>query len=349
MEPTAMDESATTPGAFAAPAQGPGGSEAAAILLMMLGDAEAAEILGHLDPHEVQHLGSAMFNVADVSETEVESVFDTFMTQTRERTTIGFAAAPRIRTMMENALGSERAEGVLARITPAASSRALEPLRWIDAKTIAALVEEEHPQVGAVVLAHLDPSVAAEVLQMLSPELQPDVVYRVAKLETISADAIAELELTLVKQIGRLATKPSAVRGGTSEAAKIMNNMRPGTDQQIIRKLGKVDKILAQRIEDEMFIFQDLMELDEKNLGVLLRNVENDVLVVALKGAEPKLRDKMLGCMSARAADSIRDEMAERGPMRLADVHEAQKEVLTVARRLADEGTLMLGGRDDYV
>ena len=128
-----------------------------------------------------------------------------------------------------------------------------------------------------------------------------------------------------------------------------MNNTRPGADQRIIKSLAKVDKRLAQTIEEEMFIFDNLLELDEKNLGILLRNVENDMLVVALKGADEKLREKMLGCMSARAADSIRDEMAERGPMRLADVHEAQKEVLTVARRLADEGTLMLGGREDYV
>ena len=129
-----------------------------------------------------------------------------------------------------------------------------------------------------------------------------------------------------------------------------MNNMRPGSDKTIIRTLGKVDKQLAQKIEDEMFIFDDLDELDEKNLGILLRNIENDVLVVALKGADEALREKMLGCMSARAADSIRDEMAERGPMRLAEVHEAQKEVLATGRRLADAGTLMLAGRgDDYV
>jgi len=344
MGPTAMDK-----GQSGGADRAPNGSEAAAILLMMLGDAEAAEILSHLDPQEVQHLGSAMFNVADVSETEVATVFDTFMSHTRERTTIGFGAAPRIRSMMEGALGSERAEGLLARITPAASSRALEPLRWIDGKTIAAVIEEEHPQVAAIILAHLEPQTAAEVLQMLPADQQADVVYRIAKLGTVTADAIAELEQILVKQIGRVASKPAAVRGGATEVAKIMNNLRPGSDQQIIRKLVKVDKALAQRIEDEMFVFGDLMELDEKNLGLLLRNIENDVLVVALKGAEARLRDRMLGCMSARAADSIRDEMTERGPMRLADVHEAQKEVLAVARRLADEGTLMLGGRDDYV
>lgn len=328
----------------------PNGSQAAAILLMMLGDSEAAEILSHLDPHEVQHLGSAMFDVADVSETEVEQVFHTFMGRARARTTIGFGAAPRIRAVMEHALGAERAENVLARITPPTRSRALDALRWMDAKTIAALVEYEHPQIAAVVLAHLEPPAAADVLQLLPAEQQPDIVYRIAKLEAVTAEAMAELEKILVREVARVSSSPATVRGGASEAAKIMNNLRPGSDQRIIRTLGKVDRQLAARIEDEMFIFENLNELDEKNLGILLRNVESEILVVALKGADEKLREKMLGCMSGRAADSIRDEMAERGPMRLAEVHEAQKEVLSTARRLSDAGTIMLAGRgDDYV
>jgi len=272
------------------------------------------------------------------------------MSRNKARTTIGFGAAPRIRAVMEHALGADRAENVLARITPPTRSRALDPLRWMDARTIAGLIEPEHPQIAAVVLAHLEPPIAADVLQLLPAEAQPDLIYRVAKLESVSAEALEELERILVAQVGRMSSAPTATRGGASEAAKIMNNMRPGSDQRIIRSLAKADKQLAQKIEDEMFIFDDLGALDEKNLGILLRNIENDVLIVALKGCEDKLREKMLGCMSARAADSIRDEMAERGPLRLAEVHDAQKEVLAIARRLADAGTLMLAGRgDDYV
>ena len=327
-----------------------GGSETAAILLMMLGDEEAAEILSHLDPHEVQHLGSAMFNVADVTESEVREVFDAFMNRARARTTIGFGATPRIRAVMEHALGAERAETMLARITPPTRSRALDALRWMDAKTIAALVANEHPQIAALVLAHLDSPIAADVLQLLPAEMQPDVIYRVAKMETVTADALQELERILVGEVSRVSPSPSPVRGGASEAAKIMTNIKAGNDQRIIRSLGKIDRQIAQQIEDEMFIFDDLNALDDKNLGILLRNIENDVLVVALKGAGESLRDKMLGCMSTRAADTIRDEMEERGPMRLAEVQEAQKEVLAVARRLADAGTIMLGGgREDYV
>jgi flagellar motor switch protein FliG len=277
-------------------------------------------------------------------------VFNTFMTRNKARTTIGFGAAPRIRAVMEHALGADRAENVLARITPPTRSRALDPLRWMDAKTIAGLIEQEHPQIAAVVLAHLEPPIAADVLQLLPAEIQPDVIYRVAKLESVSAEALEELERILVAQVGRMSTAPTATRGGASEAAKIMNNMRPGSDQRIIRMLAKADKQLAQKIEEEMFIFDDLGAMDDKNIGILLRSVENDVLIVALKGCDEKLREKMLGCMSGRAADSIRDEMAERGPLRLAEVQEAQKEVLAIARRLADDGTLMLAGRgDDYV
>src|SRR3954470_23885370 len=232
---------------------GPNGSDAAAILLMMLGDSEAAEILSYLEPDEVQHLGSAMFNVADVSENQVEDVFNTFMTKTRARTSIGFGAAPRIRAVMEHALGAERAENVLARITPPTRSRALDPLRWMDAKTIAGLIEPEHPQIAAVVLAHLEPPIAADVLQLLPAETQPDIIYRVARLESVTAEALEELERILVAQVGRMSSAPTATRGGASEAAKIMNNMRPGSDQRIIRTLAKADKQLAQKIEDEMF------------------------------------------------------------------------------------------------
>jgi flagellar motor switch protein FliG len=328
----------------------PNGSEAAAILLMLLGDDEAADVLSRLDPNEVQHLGAAMFNVADVSEEQVEGVFDLFLNRARARTTIGFGAAPRIRAVMEQALGAERAESVLARITPPTDSRALDALRWMDAKTIAALIENEHPQIAALVLAHLEPPAAADVLQLLPVDLQPDVIHRVATLESVTAEALDELERILVREVARTASRPATARGGTSEAAKIMNNTRTGTDQRIIRTLAKVDKKLAQTIEEEMFIFDNLIDVDEKNLGMLMRNVESEVLVVALKGADEKLREKILGCMSSRAADSIRDEMEERGPMRLAEVLEAQKDVLAIARRLSDAGTIMLKGRgDDYV
>ncbi|MFC3714126.1 flagellar motor switch protein FliG [Sphingoaurantiacus capsulatus] len=327
----------------------PQGPEAAAVLLMVLDDGEAAELLSHLDPAEVQQLGSAVFGLTDISEHQVEDVFDTFIGRARKATTIGFGAAGRIRAVMENALGAERAETMLSRITPSARSPALDALRWMAPKTIADLIEHEHPQVAALVLSHLDAPNAADVLQLLPQVMQVEVIHRVATLQPVTAEALDDLERLLVCEVTR-SSAPSTKRGGAGEAAKIMNNLVPGADQRIIRAIAKNDKNVAQTIQDEMFVFDDLSGCDDKNLGLLMRSIDGAVLVVALKGAEEKLKARIFGCMSNRAASTIQDEMAERGPMRLAEVLEAQKEVLAVARRMADEGTLMLAGRGgDYV
>lgn len=325
----------------------PKGSEAAAILLMLLAEDEAAQVLSRLEPDEVQHLGGAMFNVADVSEVQVNTVFNLFVDQARARTTVGFGAETQIKNMMERALGSERAENMLSRITPATRSTALDALKWMDPRAIAMMIEPEHPQIAAIVLAHLEAPVAADVLQLLDESIQPDLVYRVATLGPVTAEALEDLEKLLLSQKTRAAAPPPSKRGGAAEAAKIVNNSRTSAEQRIIRALAKLDKGLARTIEDEMFVFDNLMSVDEKGLGTLMRSVENDVLVVALKGADPRLRDKILGCMSSRAAQSIVDEMADRGPIRLAEVQDAQKEILAIARRLASEGTINLGGKDD--
>ena len=338
-----MAEEATTPN----PNRAPKGSEAAAILLMLLAEDEAAQVLSRLEPDEVQHLGGAMFNVADVSEVQINSVLNIFVDQARARTTVGYGAETQIKNMMERALGSERAENMLSRITPVAKSNALEALKWMDPRAIANMVEGEHPQIAAIVLAHLEPPVAADVLQLLDESIQPDLVYRVATLGPVTAEALEDLEKLLLSQKTRAAAPPPSRRGGAAEAAKIVNNSRTSAEQRIIRALAKLDKGLARTIEDEMFVFDNLMAVDDKGLGTLMRSVENDVLVVALKGADPRLRDKILGCMSSRAAQSIVDEMADRGPIRLAEVQDAQKEILAIARRLAGEGTINLGGKDD--
>lgn len=325
------------------------GSQAAAIFVMVLGDTEAAELLSRLEPAEVQQLGSAMFGVSDVSEQQVDEIFDVFVARAKQRTAIGFGAAPRIRSIMEAALGAERAENMLARITPATRSSALDALRWMDAKTIAGLIIQEHPQVAALVLSHLDAPVAADVLQLLPMAMQSEVIYRIATLESVTAEALEDLEDILVREVAR-SSAPSAIRGGASEAAKIMNNMVPGTDQKIIRSVSKIDKEIAQEIQDELFTFENLIDVDDKNLSLLIRSLESDLLAIALKGADDKLKDRIFSCMSSRAATTIQDQMEERGPMRVAEVLHAQKEVLAVARRMADAGTLMLPGRGgDYV
>jgi flagellar motor switch protein FliG len=327
------------------------GSAAAAVLLMLFDEDEAAEILSRLEPEEVRQLGYAMYDVADVEVEEVNLALDHFVRKAKRRTTIGYGAAKHIRGAMQKALGPERAENMLARITPPTRSPQLQMLKWMEAKEIAAIIEQEHPQIMAIVLAHLEPAAAAGVLQLLPVEQQDEVVYRVATLGPVANEAIEELEALMARHGGGAAKRGgSTQRGGATEAAAIMNNIRKDHEQRIIKAITKRDKVLAQSIEDEMFIFENLMELDDKNLGMLMRQVENDQLVVALKGASEMLRTRILGCMSARAAQAIQDEMEERGPMRLADVTEAQKAIVAMARKMADQGTIMLGGKgEDFV
>ncbi len=328
----------------------PTGSQAAAILLMLLGEEEAATVLSRLDPEEVQHLGGAMFNVANISENEIDGVFDVFVDRARVRTTLGFGAERQIKGMMHKALGTEKADQVLQRITPVQHVSALENLKWMDARTIGSLVEHEHPQIAALVLAFLDAQKAADVLHLLSEDVQADLVYRVATLGPVTETALLELEDLLSRPTTTTASAATTRRGGAGDAAKIVNSSRKSAELRIIKALQKLDKTLARTIEEEMFVFDNLMALTEKDLGALLRAVDNDILVVSLKGADEKIRAKIFGCMSSRAAQSIQDEITDRGPMRLADVQEAQKAMLAVARRLAAEGVINLGGKgDDYV
>ena len=342
---TALDFGAAEPAA-ARPGT-PQGSSAAAILLMLLGEEEAAGVLGRLDPSEIEHIGGAMFGVADVSESEVNGVLDEFVVRARERTTIGFGADVQIKSMMERALGNERASTILSRITPAARGPSLEALKWMEPQTTAALIEHEHPQLMALVLAHLEPPIAADVLQLMDEELQPQLIHRVATLGPVTSEALEDLERLLLRPMPKSQNASTAKRGGTSEAAQIVNNSRKTAEQRILKALQKMDRGIARSIEDEMFVFDNLSALDDKSLGALLRAVEGDVLVVALKGCEDRLKARMFGCMSSRAAQSIQDAITDKGPMRLAEVQEAQKEMLSIARRLAAEGSINLGGKDD--
>lgn len=327
------------------------GSAAAAVLLMLFDEDEAAQILSRLEPDEVRQLGYAMYDVADVEVAEVNHALDRFVSKAKSRTTIGYGASQHIRGAMHKALGPDRADTMLAKITPPTRSNKLAMLKWMEPREIASIIELEHPQIMAIVLAHLDPAAAAAVLQLLPAEVQDDVVYRVATLGAVSAEALDDLEQLFQSRPSQMrAGGPTTKRGGASEAAAIMNNIRKDHEQRIIKALTKRDRAVAQSIEDEMFIFENLLALSGKDLGTLMRGIDSAVLVVALKGASDELRTNILGSMSQRAAQAIQDEMDERGPLRLAEVLEAQKQVIAEARRLGEEGTIMLGGKgDDYV
>jgi flagellar motor switch protein FliG len=323
------------------------GVERAAVLMMLVGEEEAAAILQKLEPDEVRMLGKAMFAVADVAEPQVASVLDDFVAHARDRTAIGFDPRPQIETMMTKALGADKADSVLARITPREEVRAIDLLDWLDASEIAALIEDEHPQIAAVLIANLDPAIAAEVLQLLPEADQPDILHRVAKLGPVQPDALDMLRQVLSGRMGAALAPASVPLGGTREAAAIMNNAKRATEQRVMPKLAKLDRETARAIEEEMFVFDHLLQLDDKNMGALLRSIDAEVLTLALKGVDDAARNRFLGCMSARAADGIRDEMEARGPMRLSEVLEAQKAILVIARQLAKDGTIMMGGKDD--
>lgn len=328
------------------------GVERAAVLMMLVGEEEAAAILQKLDPEEVRKLGQAMFAVADVSENDVGQVLDDFVVRARARTDIGFDPRPQIEAVMTRALGAEKADSILARITPVADAGELDGLGWLEAPEIAEMIADEHPQIAAVVLANLEPQVASQVLELLPDAIQPEILHRVARLGPVPAEAIEALKTMLA---ARTTTRPAAAGlklGGTREAAKIMQSAKKATGERVIPKLAKIDREVARAIEEAMFVFENLLEMDDKNLGALTRNIDSETLVRALKGADVAARERFFGCMSARAADGVRDELEELGPMKLAEVLDAQKAMIAVARSMAKDGTLMLGGSggdDDYV
>ncbi|WP_267434288.1 flagellar motor switch protein FliG [Sphingomonas sp. GM_Shp_1] len=330
------------------------GVERAAVLMMLVGEEEAAAILQKLDPDEVRELGKAMYSIADVSESDVDEVLDNFVGCARARTSIAFEPKPLVENLMNRALGPERADSVLSRIVPPEAQCEIEMLHWLDATDIAKIVEKEHPQIGAVLIANCDPAVAGQVLELLPETMQPDILHRVARLGPVTPQAIETLNAILSRRTsggnGGGGAGNGLTMGGSREAAKILSSARKATEQRVMPKLFKIDRDVAKQIEEALFIFENLLEMDDKNLGALIRNVDGEVLIRSLKGADEAARERFLACMSARAAAGIRDEIDSRGPMKLSEVLEAQKAMIAVARNLAKEGTIMMGGgEDDYV
>ncbi len=326
------------------------GSSAAAILLMLLDESDAAAILKHLDPAEIRTLGKAMYFTSSADEAQIETALSQFVTSSHSVSKLASGAEPHIRKMMHAALGNVRADNILAAIAPQSSAAALDIVRWMEVPLITRILASEHPQVGAIILAVLTPQVAADVLQGLDDMHQTDLVMRAARLTSVAGDAIADLELILANASGGAGSLPKLNLGGAGEAAKIINNLPKANMERVLRNMRKQDKLLGQSIEDEMFIFGNLNALDAKSLGTVLRAVDANVLAMALKGADPALAEKMLASMSARAADSIRDDMAESGLVKRSDVEDAQKTIIAVARKLSDSGEIMMGAKgNDYV
>ncbi len=327
------------------------GTQKSAILMMLLGEDEASEIVRNLSPKEVQHLGTAMYSVQGLDQDTVNAVLDEFLAIIKAQTSLGMGAGNYIRNVMNKALGEDKAQSVLSRIAPSTSARPIEILDWMDARSIAELIIDEHPQIIALIISYLDAGQAADVLGLLPELLQSEIVRRIATLQTVGPDALAELENVMQSKFKANASLRAAKVGGVDAAARIMNFTKQNMEQRIMKDISRNDRELMQAITESMFVFDNLIMSDERSLQTLLRSVDNELLVLALKGADEPLREKLFSCMSKRAAANIVDEMEALGPVRLTEVQTAQKEIINVARRMSDEGTIVLAGRggDDFV
>src|SRR6056300_444770 len=315
------------------------GTQKCAILMMLIGEDEAAEIMGNLTPKEVQVLGAAMYSVQGLGQDTVNLVLDEFLAIIKSQTSLGISGGGYIKNVLTKSLGEDKAQTVLGKITPSDSNKAIEILDWLDARSIADLIIDEHPQIIALIISYLEPANASDVLNFMPEKNQADIIRRIATLETVQPEALKELDRVMQKVFSSNASLRASKVGGVPAEAKIM------------KEILKEDKKLMQDIQDSMFVFETLMLSDDKSLQTLLRAVEDDLIILALKGADEELRTKLFGCMSQRAAANIQDEMEALGPVRLTEVQEAQKQIIAVARRMSDEGTIVLAGRggDDYV
>lgn len=320
-------------------------TEQAAVLMMLFGERAAASVIRNLSPSEVQHLGTAMYTVRDLEQERIDEIVEEFLLRLSRETGLGRGAPSYIRSMMTEALGEDKAQSVLSRISPTTGERPIELLDWMDGKSILELIADEHPQIIALVISCLDYKLAADVLMLLPEDMQTDIVRRIAELTTVTPEALRDLEIVLQRKFKASATSRASQIGGVKAAARIMNFTRQTNEQRILRDIRKDDKDLMQAIQDNMFVFDNLIDSDDRSLQTLLRNVDSEQLVLALKGTDEILRERLLSCMSSRAAANLRDEMGALGPVRLTDVQEAQKQIIAVARRLADEGALVLAGR----
>lgn len=327
------------------------GTERAAILLMTLGEQNAAQVLRELGPKEVQKVGSAMASVAAVSKEHVNVVLEKFITTVDEQTSLGVGTEEYIKKVLIDALGEDKASGMIDRILMGRNSKGLEALKWMEPRSIAEIIRQEHPQIIAIVLSYLDPDLGAEVLGMLPERTRPDIVMRIASLDGIQPTALIELDEIMEKQFSSNSSVKSSTMGGTKKAADILNFLDRSMESEIMDAVKEVDGELGTVIEEHMFVFENLGDVDDRSIQTLLREVSSDSLLLAMKGADENLKEKFFKNMSKRAAEMLRDDLEAKGPVKLSEVEGAQKEILAIARRLAESGDVVLGGGggDEYV
>ncbi len=321
------------------------GTERAAVLLLTLGEESAAQVLKHMGPKEVQKVGAAMAAMSNVPRDQVTSVLDSFTETVQEQTALGVGAEDYIRTVMIDALGEDKAKGLMDRILLGSSTKGLEALKWMDARAVAELIRLEHPQIQAIVLSYLDNDHAAEVIKFFPERTRHDVLLRIATLDGIQPSALQELDEILENQFSGNQNVQSSSVGGIKSAADILNFVDSSIEGEIMEAIKDADAELGQQIQDLMFVFDNLVDVDDRGIQALLREVSSDTLILALKGADETMKEKIFANMSKRAAEMMRDDLENKGPVRLSEVEGAQKEILAIARRMSESGEIALGGK----
>jgi len=322
------------------------GTERAAILLLTLGEHEAAQVLKHMGAREVQKIGAAMAQLHNVSREEVSGVLSEFSNGVARQTSVGVGVDEFLRNVMTNALGEEKAANVIERINVGLPNKGLETLKWMDSRSVAEVIHNEHPQIIAIVLAYLEPDMAADVMRQLPANLHADVMMRIATLDGVQPAALSELDEVIEKSFASTSSRTSEL-GGEKAAADIINALEPSIESSVMEHITNADSALGARIQDLVFVFDNLIDVDDRGLQEILRQVQGDQLLLALKGCDEPLKQKIFKNMSQRAAEMLRDDLEAKGPVRLAYVEAAQKEILAVARKLAEEGTIALAGKGE--
>jgi flagellar motor switch protein FliG len=321
------------------------GTQRAAILLMSLGEQDAANVLKQLDARDVQRLGIAMAELKQVSREQMTSVLDTFIGVADGKADIASGSPDYVRRVLTQAVGKQKADMLLDRVSAGQTGQGIEALKWMEAKAVAHIISGEHPQIAAIVLSHLEPDQAANILPLLSEEMRTEVLMRIATLNEVPQSALTELDQLVEKQANAVPQVPLRRIGGARTVANILNAMERDKSGDELGKIEKADGEMHQQIKDLLFVFDNLLGVDDRGVQALLREVGSDTLAVALRGAEPEVQEKILRNMSKRAAEILKDDMEARGPVKLADVEAAQKEIIVIAQRLAEEGTISLGGK----
>lgn len=326
------------------------GSDRAAVLMLTLGEDAASEIMRYLGPREVQKLGLGMTQVGKISREQVDEVLDQFINTAAEQTSLGIGSTDFIRSTLVKALGEEKAGSIIDRIVMGGSTRGLDQLKWLDPRTIAEMIRLEHPQIIAIVISYLESDQAGQVLAEMPERIRHDIVMRVATLEGIQPRALQELDEIMEKQFSGQQRLKSSTIGGLQSAADMLNNMDSQTEGSIMDSVKELDEDLADRIQELMFVFEDLKNMDDRSMQQLLRELDTGSLTLALKGASQELQTKFFNNLSRRAGEMLQEELEAMGPARLSDVEGAQKEILATAKRLADDGTISLAsGGEQYV